>query len=52
MTAEQWAATVSEVIGGKAGGKEPIRQGQGSKTDKIDEGVETATKWLNEKLKI
>ncbi|KAI5467286.1 tRNA synthetases class II (A)-domain-containing protein [Mariannaea sp. PMI_226] len=52
VTAEQWAASVSEVIGGKSGGKEPSRQGQGTKPENIDDGVETATKWLNEKLKL
>ncbi|CCT62693.1 probable alanine--tRNA ligase, cytosolic [Fusarium fujikuroi] len=52
VTAEQWAASVSEIIGGRSGGKEPVRQGQGTKPENIDEGVETATKWLNEKLKL
>jgi alanyl-tRNA synthetase len=52
VTAEQWAASVSEVVGGRAGGKEPSRQGQGTKPENIDDGVETATKWLSEKLKL
>ncbi|KAL2210473.1 alanyl-tRNA synthetase [Sarocladium strictum] len=52
VTAEQWAGSVSEVVGGRAGGKEPSRQGQGTKPENIDEGVETATKWLSEKLKL
>ncbi|KAK3187614.1 Alanine--tRNA ligase [Lecanicillium sp. MT-2017a] len=52
VTAENWAASVSEVIGGKSGGKEPTRQGQGTKPESIDDGVETARKWLSEKLKI
>ncbi|POR38986.1 Alanine--tRNA ligase, partial [Tolypocladium paradoxum] len=52
ITAEQWAASVSEVVGGRSGGKEPSRQGQGTNPEKIDEGVETATRWLNEKLKL
>ncbi|CAI6080896.1 unnamed protein product [Clonostachys chloroleuca] len=52
VTAEQWAASVSEIIGGRSGGKEPTRQGQGTKPEHIDDGVETATKWLNEKLKL
>jgi alanyl-tRNA synthetase len=43
---------VTEVIGGRAGGKEPMRQGIGTKPEAIDDGVETATKWLNEKLKL
>ncbi|KAL5615450.1 hypothetical protein BROUX41_005495 [Berkeleyomyces rouxiae] len=52
VTAEAWATTVSEVIGGKSGGKEPSRQGMGTKPESIDEGVATATKWLEEKLKL
>ncbi|KAI0126625.1 tRNA synthetases class II (A)-domain-containing protein [Xylariales sp. AK1849] len=52
VTAEKWSAAVSEVVGGKSGGKEPTRQGQGEKAEKIDEAVETARKWLEEKLKI
>ncbi|PHH67030.1 hypothetical protein CDD81_4425 [Ophiocordyceps australis] len=52
ITAEQWAACVSGVVGGRSGGKEPLRQGQGTDAEKIDEGVEAATKWLSEKLKL
>lgn len=52
VTAEKWAAAVSEIVGGKSGGKEPTRQGTGSNADKIDNAVETARKWLEEKLKI
>ncbi|KJZ77450.1 Alanine--tRNA ligase [Hirsutella minnesotensis 3608] len=51
VTSEQWAASVSEVVGGRSGGKEPSRQGQGTNPEKIDEGVEMAIKWLQEKLK-
>lgn len=46
---------MSEVIGGKAGGKEPTRQGSGTQPEKIEEAVATAEKWLTaelEKLKI
>lgn len=52
MTAEQWATQVSGVIGGKSGGKEPVRQGQGTNAENIDEAVATAEKWLKEKLNI
>ncbi|KAI0598957.1 tRNA synthetases class II (A)-domain-containing protein [Biscogniauxia sp. FL1348] len=52
VTAEKWAAAVTEVVGGKSGGKEPTRQGQGTNADKIDEAVAVAEKWLAEKLKI
>ncbi|EFQ25498.1 tRNA synthetase class II [Colletotrichum graminicola M1.001] len=52
VTAEQWAAQVSEIVGGKSGGKEPTRQGQGTKAENLDEAVATAEKWLKEKLNI
>ncbi|KAI2468733.1 tRNA synthetases class II (A)-domain-containing protein [Annulohypoxylon bovei var. microspora] len=52
VTAENWAQAVSQVVGGKSGGKEPTRQGQGTNADKIDEAVAVAEKWLAEKLKI
>ncbi|CRK14954.1 hypothetical protein BN1723_002121 [Verticillium longisporum] len=52
VTAEAWASTVSEVVGGKSGGKEPTRQGQGTKPEATDDGVKAATKWLEEKLKL
>ena len=52
VTAEGWASAVSDVIGGRSGGKEPTRQGQGTKPESIDEAVETARKWLEEKLKV
>ncbi|KAG6316453.1 hypothetical protein E4U44_000670 [Claviceps purpurea] len=50
ITAEQWAAVVSDIVGGRSGGKEPTRQGQGTYPDKMDEAVEQARKWLEEKL--
>ena len=40
---------VSEIVGGKAGGKAPISLGNGTNVDKVDEGVEAATNYL-EKL--
>ncbi|GFP56650.1 alanine-tRNA ligase [Trichoderma asperellum] len=52
VTAEKWAASVSDVIGGRSGGKEPSRQGQGTQPEKIEDAVETARKWLSEKLKL
>ncbi|KAI1475019.1 tRNA synthetases class II (A)-domain-containing protein [Daldinia eschscholtzii] len=52
VTAEKWAAAVTDVVGGKSGGKEPTRQGQGTNADKIEEAVAVAEKWLAEKLKI
>ncbi|KYK54652.1 alanyl-tRNA synthetase [Drechmeria coniospora] len=52
VTAEQWAGSVSGVVGGRSGGKEPLRQGQGTNPERIDDGVEVAVKWLEEKLKL
>ncbi|KAJ1324404.1 alanyl-tRNA synthetase [Microdochium nivale] len=52
VTAEQWAAAVTDVVGGKSGGKEPTRQGQGTNAEKIEDAVEVARKWLDEKLKL
>ncbi|RYP07823.1 hypothetical protein DL764_002278 [Monosporascus ibericus] len=52
VTAEKWASAVTEVVGGKSGGKEPTRQGQGTNAEKIDEAVAVAERWLAEKLKL
>ncbi|KAH7310167.1 alanyl-tRNA synthetase-like protein [Rhexocercosporidium sp. MPI-PUGE-AT-0058] len=47
IKAEEWASTVFNVIGGRSGGKEPTRTGQGTNPDKIDEGVAVATEWFS-----
>ncbi|OAL56045.1 hypothetical protein IQ07DRAFT_498832 [Pyrenochaeta sp. DS3sAY3a] len=49
----KWAAAVTPIIGGKAGGKPgaPTAIGQGTNADKVDEGVEEARRWI-EGLKI
>ncbi|KAF7953746.1 uncharacterized protein EAE97_001145 [Botrytis byssoidea] len=52
VSAEQWAAAVSEVVGGRSGGKEPTRTGQGTNPDKIEDAVAVAEKWFAEKLKL
>ncbi|KAK4188527.1 alanine--tRNA ligase [Podospora australis] len=51
VTAEAWTAAVTEVLGGKTGGKEPSRQGAGANPEKLDEAVVKAEQWLEEKLK-
>ncbi|KAL8703634.1 MAG: hypothetical protein Q9201_003172 [Fulgogasparrea decipioides] len=48
-SAAEWANTVSNVVGGKAGGKEPTCIGNGTEVGKVDEAVEAARKYL-EKL--
>lgn len=50
VSAEKWSATVAEVIGGKAGGKDPTRQGAGTKPEKLDEAVKVAEKWLEDEM--
>ena len=47
----KWAAAVTPIIGGKAGGKPgaPTAIGQGTNAEKVDEGVEEARRWI-EKL--
>ncbi|KAM3077829.1 Alanine--tRNA ligase [Clarireedia jacksonii] len=52
VTAEHWSAAVSEVVGGRSGGKEPTRTGQGTNPEKITDAVAVAEKWFAEKLKI
>ncbi|KAG8409412.1 Alanine--tRNA ligase [Metarhizium acridum] len=52
VTAEAWAAAVSKVVGGKSGGKEPTRQGRGTNAEKIDDAVEAARNWLEQKLRL
>lgn len=46
LTASEWAKAVSGVVGGAAGGKGATSVGNGTEPDKIDEGVEAATKYL------
>jgi hypothetical protein len=44
----KWAAAVTPIIGGKAGGKPgaPTAIGQGTNADKVDDGVEEARRWI------
>ncbi|KAF2132534.1 alanyl-tRNA synthetase-like protein [Dothidotthia symphoricarpi CBS 119687] len=44
----KWAAAVTPIIGGKAGGKPgaPTAIGQGTNAEKVDDGVEEARKWI------
>ena len=42
---------MTEVIGGKTGGKEPSRQGAGAEPAKLDEAVSKAEQWLADKMK-
>jgi alanyl-tRNA synthetase len=49
--ASEWANEVAKAVGGKAGGKGATSTGSGTHVEKIDEGVELATRYL-EKLKL
>ncbi|KAH9972402.1 tRNA synthetases class II (A)-domain-containing protein [Lactifluus volemus] len=46
LDARQWAARVTEVLGGKAGGKEDGAQGVGVNTDRVREALDVAQKYL------
>jgi alanyl-tRNA synthetase len=50
-SASEWAASVSHVVGGKAGGKAPMAIGNGTETGKVDEAIAAATEYLA-KLKL
>lgn len=42
----EWAATISSVVGGKAGGKAPTSIGNGTNVEKVNEALEVAEKYL------
>lgn len=48
LTAGTWAKAVSGVVGGAAGGKGATSVGNGTDPEKLDEGVETATRYLEQ----
>ena len=45
-SASDWAASVSRVVGGKAGGKSPVAIGNGPETGKVDEAMTAAEEYL------
>ena len=45
-TAADWAASVSHIVGGKAGGKAPVAIGNGTETGKVDEAIAAAQEYL------
>ncbi|BDD57945.1 Alanine--tRNA ligase [Monascus purpureus] len=45
--ANDWAAVVSGVVGGKAGGKGPTSIGNGVNPDRVDEALSLASKYLS-----
>ncbi|KAK2811957.1 Alanine--tRNA ligase [Emmonsiellopsis sp. PD_5] len=46
-----WASTVSGIVGGRAGGKAPVSIGNGTEVSKLDEAIKAATEYL-EKFKL
>ncbi|KAL1405999.1 Alanine--tRNA ligase [Vanrija albida] len=50
LNAKQWLADVSQVIGGKGGGKDESATGVGLNTDKVQEAIATALKVYKEKV--
>jgi len=47
-SASDWTAEVAKAVGGKAGGKGATSIGNGTNVDKMDEGLESATKYLQQ----
>ncbi len=41
---------MNDVVEGKSGGKDPTRQGAGSKPEKVEEAVSKAEDWLLAKI--
>ncbi|KAK9469634.1 tRNA synthetases class II (A)-domain-containing protein [Lipomyces arxii] len=52
FSAQDVAAIVSGIVGGKAGGKGPMVQGVGNEAAKLDEAVAAVEKYFKEKLSI
>lgn len=49
-SATGWATAVSSIVGGKAGGKGATSQGIGQDPTKVEEAIEVAEKFIEEKL--
>ena len=43
----EWSAAVSEVVGGKAGGKGSTSIGNGNHPEKLNEALDAATRYLH-----
>jgi len=51
FNAGEWVRTVAQVLGGKGGGKQTMARGSALKSDKIDDAVKEAYKWVQERMK-
>lgn len=47
VSANEWAAVVSGIVGGKAGGKGSTSIGNGVNSDKVDEAIAQASDYLS-----
>ena len=50
LKADEWVKSVSELIGGKCGGKDVSAQGSGPNIGCVKKAVETATNFAQQKL--
>ena len=50
LKADEWVKSVSELIGGKCGGKDVSAQGSGPNIGSVKKAVETATNFAQQKL--
>ena len=46
VDARKWAQVITDILGGKAGGKEESAQGVGSNVARVDEAVNAAKEFL------
>ena len=46
-SATDWSGKISEVVGGKAGGKGATSIGNGVHSDKVNEAIDAATEYLS-----
>lgn len=47
MSAKDWSEVVINLVGGKAGVKGAIAQGNGTEVSKVEEALEAATRYLD-----
>ena len=46
VSAADWSGAVTDVVGGRAGGKEASSTGSGTDPSRMDEAIEAATKYM------
>ncbi|KII92325.1 hypothetical protein PLICRDRAFT_37088 [Plicaturopsis crispa FD-325 SS-3] len=50
LDARTWASTVSDILSGKAGGKEDSVQGSGTNVERVDEALDAAKKYFAKQI--